>query len=44
VILGMDKSKFSCDICNGEVIVYFNEKYNGNRGKCPHCDIDFPLE
>jgi hypothetical protein len=24
--------------------VYFNEKYNGNRGKCPHCDIDFPLE
>ena len=44
MILGMNNSKFKCDHCDGEIIEYFNEKYDGQRGKCLHCGIDFPLE
>jgi len=40
----MEKSKLKCDICKGGIIEYFSEKYKGNRGKCLHCVIDFPLE
>jgi len=29
---------------NTDIIEYFNEKYSGQRGKCLHCGIDFPLE
>jgi len=30
--------------CHSKIIVYFHDKYSGNRGKCPKCGIDFPLE
>ena len=33
-----------CEICYSKIEVYFHEKYDGNRGKCPICNIDFPLE
>jgi len=25
-------------------MIYFHEKYAGDRGKCTICGIDFPLE
>ena len=34
----------SCLMCNGIVIEYFEERYNGMRGKCTNCRINFPLE
>ncbi len=40
----MEKSKITCEHCNGEIIEYYDEGYNGIRGKCPHCKINFPLE
>ena len=40
----MEFKKMQCDNCKIDIIEYFNEKYNGNRGKCPICEIDFPLE
>ena len=40
----MSIEEVRCEHCDGEIIEYFNEKYNGNRGKCPMCEIDFPLE
>jgi len=43
--LGEKKShKILCINCNIEIIVYYNENYNGYRGKCPNCKIDFPLD
>ncbi|MDH3278616.1 MAG: hypothetical protein OEL84_05630 [Nitrosopumilus sp.] len=34
----------TCWICSAEIIEYFEERYNGQRGKCTICEIDFPLE
>ena len=36
--------KILCINCNVEIIEYYNEKYNGSRGKCPICKTDFPLD
>lgn len=44
LLLGMSFSDFSCTICYSKIIIYFNEKYAGNRGKCPKCETDFPLD
>ena len=33
-----------CRICDAEIVQYFNENYQGQRGKCTTCGIDFPLE
>ena len=33
-----------CRICDAEIVQYFNENYQGQRGKCTICGIDFPLE
>jgi len=41
----MKKSKIICYHCNGDIIVYYDDKrYEGKRGKCHSCKIDFPLE
>lgn len=40
----MALSKMTCINCEGVVIEYYNERYNGKRGRCDVCQIDFPLE
>nr|AIE98457.1 hypothetical protein [uncultured marine thaumarchaeote KM3_05_H05] len=40
----MVESKLLCYNCNSEIVEYYDEHYKGNRGKCTHCKIDFPLE
>ena len=42
-ILGMGEL-ITCVHYSIEIIEYFHEGYNGNRGKCPKCGVDFPLE
>ncbi len=37
-------NKIQCINCNAEIIEYFNSDYNGHRGKCLTCKIDFPLD
>ena len=39
-----EQVKVSCWACRTEIIEYFEIKYKGRRGKCPVCEIDFPLE
>ncbi|MDX1441692.1 MAG: hypothetical protein R3237_04475 [Nitrosopumilaceae archaeon] len=34
----------TCEICYSKIVVYFHAKYDGNRGKCPVCGVEFPLE
>ena len=36
--------RIQCWSCEGEIIMYFSEKYNGHRGRCSLCETDFPLE
>ena len=36
--------KIMCIHCDVEISQYYNDGYKGNRGKCPHCGVDFPLE
>ena len=43
-ILNVGEAILTCDECKGEITEYYNEHYNGNRGKCLNCGIDFPLE
>ncbi len=38
------KKKTPCWICGTDIVQYFEEKYDGLRGKCLVCKIDFPLE
>ena len=33
-----------CVDCNVDMIEYYSKKYKGKRGKCPNCEMDFPLE
>ena len=40
----MSAKKIICWNCDSEIIQYFSEKYNGKRGKCPICKVDFPLD
>lgn len=40
----MGEFKIRCNNCNNEIAEYYDKKYRGKRGKCPHCGIDFPLE
>jgi len=40
----MADDDFTCNICSSKIIVYFHDKYDGKRGKCLTCGIDFPLE
>jgi transposase-like protein len=40
----MSKSKLNCYHCDSKIIVYYNESYKGNRGKCSKCKADFPLD
>ena len=43
--LGEKKAhKIRCNSCNIEIIEYYNDHYNGQRGKCPNCKTDFPLD
>ena len=39
-----DDEKITCIECKVEVIQYYSYSYKGNRGRCPVCKIDFPLE
>jgi hypothetical protein len=36
--------KIICWNCNVEIIQYFDIKYKGERGVCPVCGANFPLE
>ena len=38
------ESELTCLICDGEIMVYYEERYQGTRGKCTDCSINFPLE
>ncbi len=40
----MDGDEILCKLCESKIIVYYHEQYNGDRGKCPICGVDFPLE
>jgi len=40
----MGTSKILCHTCNNHIVEYYDSTYNGNRGKCTTCKIDFPLE
>ena len=40
----MSYNDIICTIRYTKIIVYFYEKYEGNRGKCPNSKTDFPLE
>jgi len=40
----MKKEKIICDHCGAKIIQYYHDSYKGNRGRCPKCGIDFPLE
>jgi len=43
-MITMKNSKIICNNCGEEITEYYNEGYIGQRGKCPRCKIDFPLE
>ncbi len=32
----------TCLNCGGLAYKYYENKYNGYRGKCPACDVDWP--
>ena len=34
----------TCWQCNNIITQYYNKSYNGNRGRCLICDVDFPLD
>lgn len=36
--------KIICWNCDVEIIQYFDIKYKGERGVCPVCGANFPLE
>jgi len=36
--------KIHCINCDVEIIEYYSEQYEGYRGKCTICKIDFPLD
>ncbi|MEM3065076.1 MAG: hypothetical protein QW177_06870 [Candidatus Nitrosotenuis sp.] len=40
----MSISKIFCSNCNVEVVQYYDDAYKGRRGKCPICNVSFPLE
>lgn len=40
----MGDARIICDYCEVEIIEYYHEGYRGNRGRCPDCGTDFPLE
>ena len=44
MILGMVEFIITCANCGTEITEYYNESYEGKRGKCPNCEADFPLE
>jgi len=43
--LGEKKTeKIKCNSCHSEILEYYHDEYNGYRGKCLICKIDFPLD
>ena len=36
--------KIICWNCKVEISQYFDNKYKGDRGQCPICGVNFPLE
>ena len=38
------EDKITCWVCGTVVIEYFEVRYKGKRGRCPTCEINFPLE
>ena len=44
MVIQMTDGDITCIICYAKITVYFHEIYAGNRGKCPNCKTDFPLE
>ncbi|GFN42085.1 MAG: conserved hypothetical protein [Marine Group I thaumarchaeote] len=40
----MSLEKIICHQCHTEIIRYYNDSYKGDRGRCPICEVDFPLE
>ena len=43
--LGENKAhKTRCIHCDMEIVEYYDDHYSGQRGRCPSCKIDFPLD
>lgn len=40
----MEETRIICEHCQAEITEYYHKGYKGNRGKCPKCGVDFPLE
>ncbi|MCY4490538.1 MAG: hypothetical protein OXC46_03625 [Thaumarchaeota archaeon] len=40
----MSKTKLDCEHCGALIVQYYSRDYNGNRGKCKSCGVDFPLD
>ena len=36
--------KIRCINCDAEITEYYDERYEGYRGRCTICKIDFPLD
>jgi phage FluMu protein Com len=43
-ILGMSSTDILCEFCDEIIVEYYHERYKGMRGKCPKCQVDFPLD
>jgi len=43
-MITMKNSKILCYNCSEEITEYYHDGYNGKRGKCHSCKVDFPLE
>ncbi len=40
----MNSDSMMCNYCGNDIMIYYNSRYNGKRGKCESCNTDFPLE
>lgn len=36
--------KMECMNCHNDLTEYYHHGYKGMRGRCPICEVDFPLE
>ena len=39
----MNNNVLVCEHCGEKITIYFDNEYDGKRGKCLSCGMDFPL-
>ena len=39
----MNNDVLMCEHCGQKITIYFDNEYDGKRGKCLSCGTDFPL-